>query len=378
MILKETILSVFDDRGTLLKWLKKVEEALKNAVLTDFSVEQISETEIKFKFTFENGDSIESPVLTLPRGEKGEQGAQGVQGKAASITIGAVATGSPNTLANVSNSGTPEDAVLNFVIPQGEQGEQGPAGPAGPTGPQGPAGPAGESTDGFGSIIQIAINNTVEDVIAGYEGINIFSTILGRTDNEMYDIPAIVHIPLTGSDSIVLDVDETGTKLTISLDAEIIAKLSRALVIPMSAPESVALVGVDTSNAQTMLTLGSGLSVSDGVISASGGGGAGGAGFSIRASSSNPQPLLKVWFADGTIKSNVSDLWVEEGVTAVKLNRPDQYTIMNTPPGILFDSNNNIVAVGDTSIVLASVSSSNIGDFILVLFSGGLFSRTSN
>ena len=80
MINKDTILSAFDDKGTLLKWLKKVEAALKDAVLTDISLVQISATEVKFKFTFENGDFVESPVITLPRGEQGPQGPQGEQG----------------------------------------------------------------------------------------------------------------------------------------------------------------------------------------------------------------------------------------------------------------------------------------------------------
>ena len=41
MINKESILSAFTDRATLLLWLKKVEAALKNAVLSDVSVNSI-------------------------------------------------------------------------------------------------------------------------------------------------------------------------------------------------------------------------------------------------------------------------------------------------------------------------------------------------
>ena len=64
----------------------------------------------------------------------------------ASVTVGTTTTGAAGTNASVSNSGTTQDAVLNFTIPrgaqgvQGQQGSAGPAGPAGPTGPQGPMG----------------------------------------------------------------------------------------------------------------------------------------------------------------------------------------------------------------------------------------------
>lgn len=128
MILKDTILSAFNDRGTLLKWLKKVETALHDSILTDISIDQISETQVKFKFTFENGDFVESPVVTLPRGEKGDTGNAGMDGEAATITIGSVATGAPGTSAVVQNVGTEQDAIFQFVIPRGDKGEPGVSG----------------------------------------------------------------------------------------------------------------------------------------------------------------------------------------------------------------------------------------------------------
>ena len=76
------------------------------------------------------------------------------------MEVGTVTTGAPGSEAEVSNSGTAEAAVLDFVIPQGPtgpigptgpeglpgiQGEAGPTGPTGPSGPTGPTGPAGSS-----------------------------------------------------------------------------------------------------------------------------------------------------------------------------------------------------------------------------------------
>lgn len=49
-------------------------------------------------------------------------GATGPQGEAATVSVGTVTTGQPGTAAQVTNSGTPGAAVLNFTIPQGATG----------------------------------------------------------------------------------------------------------------------------------------------------------------------------------------------------------------------------------------------------------------
>lgn len=65
----------------------------------------------------------------------------------ASVTVGTTTTGAAGTNASVSNSGTTQDAVLNFIIPRGAQGVQGPQGSTGPQGPAGPTGPQGPMGD---------------------------------------------------------------------------------------------------------------------------------------------------------------------------------------------------------------------------------------
>ena len=299
MILKETILSAFTERGTLLKWLKKVEAALNADVLTDISVEQIDETHVKLKFTFENDSFVESPVLTLARGKDGDaatirvgrvttgeattpasvvnvgtesaavldfvipRGRDGLDGEgiAATVEVGTVTTGAAGTNASVTNAGTEQRAILNFVIPRGDTGESGAEGSAGV---------------GFDDADEISINDGNINITAGDNGVNIEASFEVAVGEEILEIPSTMYLPLKGSESIVIDVDESGDFVEIHLDADIAAKLGRVLVTPMSAPASVSLVAVDTSNAQTMLTLGSGLSVEGGVLSASGGGGGGG------------------------------------------------------------------------------------------------------
>ena len=74
----------------------------------------------------------------------GAQGEPGIPGKAATIQIGTVETGAPGTMASVVNVGTETNAILDFVIPQGEPGQQGEQGVQGEQGAQGEQGPQGE------------------------------------------------------------------------------------------------------------------------------------------------------------------------------------------------------------------------------------------
>ncbi|PWL70121.1 MAG: hypothetical protein DBY25_08690 [Clostridiales bacterium] len=78
-----------------------------------------------------------------PQGPQGVPGPQGPQGTAASVSVGTVTTGAPGTSASVTNSGTSQNAVLNFTIPRGDTGPTGPQGIQGPAGSTGATGPTG-------------------------------------------------------------------------------------------------------------------------------------------------------------------------------------------------------------------------------------------
>lgn len=60
-------------------------------------------------------------------GPQGATGAKGDPGTNATVYVGTTTTGEPGTQASVYNSGTENNAVLNFTIPQGETGSVGPA-----------------------------------------------------------------------------------------------------------------------------------------------------------------------------------------------------------------------------------------------------------
>lgn len=66
MINDNTILSSFDDKPTLLEWLKKVEDALKTDTATAVSVENPSANTYVFKITFADGTTLSSGNVVFP------------------------------------------------------------------------------------------------------------------------------------------------------------------------------------------------------------------------------------------------------------------------------------------------------------------------
>ena len=104
----------------------------------------------------ENAESIaeniqqqaESGAFKGDRGDIGPQGPQGepgADGAAATVTVGTVTTGEPDTPASVTNSGTQNAAVLDFVIPKGVKGDKGDKGDTGAQGIQGEKGDKGDT-----------------------------------------------------------------------------------------------------------------------------------------------------------------------------------------------------------------------------------------
>ena len=198
-------MSVFNTKGTLLKWLQKLEKALKDGVLESVTVNSVSEGVITLSFNFADGSTITTPQIELPEGERGPQGVPGadgadgtdgtdgrdalVQNRALSsanisspmavpidalnrtavvgepIVMFATDTTEEKTymlIGTVTNVGSPGTNPYVFVTysnkvditgmtgPRGPQGPQGPQGPKGPQGPQGPQGPKGDAGGGSG------------------------------------------------------------------------------------------------------------------------------------------------------------------------------------------------------------------------------------
>ena len=66
---KQSIISVFDDKLTLLQWLKTINKALDEAVLTGVEVRQKGNATFSFVVTFEDGTELESNQFVLAQGE---------------------------------------------------------------------------------------------------------------------------------------------------------------------------------------------------------------------------------------------------------------------------------------------------------------------
>lgn len=73
MINYDTIISNFDDKVTLYNWLRKVEEALKNASATNFVVNKKGNATLSFSITFADGKTLESGDIVLQQGESVDQ-----------------------------------------------------------------------------------------------------------------------------------------------------------------------------------------------------------------------------------------------------------------------------------------------------------------
>ena len=58
-------------------------------------------------------------------GPQGPKGDPGTEGTSATITLGEVRTGNPGTQVVITNSGSETNAILDFIIPQGEKGDKG-------------------------------------------------------------------------------------------------------------------------------------------------------------------------------------------------------------------------------------------------------------
>lgn len=84
MINWQSILSSFDDKPTLLEWLKKVQKALNESALTTVTVTQEKAgrvNTITLTFNFQDGTKIVAPAFTVQDGKDGKDGRPGKDGK---------------------------------------------------------------------------------------------------------------------------------------------------------------------------------------------------------------------------------------------------------------------------------------------------------
>lgn len=76
-------------------------------------------------FTYADFTAEQLEALKGEKGDKGDTGETGAQGAAGTIKVGTVETLPAGSQAEVTNSGTDQNAIFDFKIPQGEQGNLG-------------------------------------------------------------------------------------------------------------------------------------------------------------------------------------------------------------------------------------------------------------
>lgn len=200
----DTILSSFDCKGTLLKWLKKIAALLENESLTDVQIKAVADDKAQMILTFEDGSIQASNVFDLPQGPTGATGAQG---------------------------------------------------------------PKGDTGDGFNNLASMVIA-TANELVSADDGFHVtIATQFKATNGDLIaSATGSYTIPIEGSQTVVCDIDEANHKINIHLDATYKNKIDKALQLPQTAPSATQIVAVGTNNAQTMLGIGDGLSVVGGKL----------------------------------------------------------------------------------------------------------------
>ena len=120
----------------------------------------------------------------------------------------------------------------------------------------------GGGGDGFGDVTNVVVNDAITNITEDTtSGMTVAGKLKVVTDTETFEIPSQFKLPIKGDGSIVLDTNEAGNFFTIHLDAVSANKLAKALVIPQNAPATESIVAIDTTNVQSLLTVGNGLKV---------------------------------------------------------------------------------------------------------------------
>lgn len=175
----------------------------------------------------------------------GTPGPRGRDG-AGTITVGTTTTGEAGTSASVTNSGTTQNAILNFTIPRGETGA---------TGAQGPAGVAvtneyGYKYDTTNDVITLTAN-TVSTVDLTQTGP--LNVITGGTTNALtigsagtYKIDYFFNGISNTAGDVTLAVYNnsalvTGSTLTLNLETANEKSVSGNIIVTLSAGDVITL-----------------------------------------------------------------------------------------------------------------------------------------
>ena len=148
----------FDEQMTVESGILQVElqmvDTSGNSITTPIFQINVQKSNIDYQ-KITSQDSFQALVTTLAEvQELKKNGLKGDPGEAATIQIGTVTASDPGSDPEVTNSGTQQDAVLNFVLPRGIQG---------PTGPKGDPGTANAATVAYDNSTSGATETNAQD-----------------------------------------------------------------------------------------------------------------------------------------------------------------------------------------------------------------------
>ena len=186
------------------------------------------------------GCSSCNPCLCPP----GPRGPAGPAGEAATIQIGTVTTGAPGTPAEVTNSGTAQNAVLNFVIPQGEPGGETPpnylTAYSLPAQPGASGSPIVFDRNASSSGTAVTHENNSPDIVIqqpGYYAVSFHGTVSATSDNS-FPFSELLYLDQNGS-----PVTGTGARQSFESAGQS-ANLSFTQIIPVTnVPTTLNVVG---------------------------------------------------------------------------------------------------------------------------------------
>ena len=148
----------FDEQMTVESGILQVElqmvDTSGNSITTPIFQVNVQKSNIDYQ-KITSQDSFQALITTLAEvQELKKNGLKGDPGEAATIQIGTVTASDPGSGPEVTNSGTKQDAVLNFVLPRGIQG---------PTGPKGDPGTANAATVAYDNSTSGAEETNAQD-----------------------------------------------------------------------------------------------------------------------------------------------------------------------------------------------------------------------
>ena len=148
----------FDEQMTVAEGILQVElqmvDSTGNSITTPIFQINVQKSNMDYQKIISQ-DSFQALVTTLAEvQELKKNGLKGDPGEAATIQIGTVTASDPGSDPAVTNSGTEQDAVLNFVLPRGIQG---------PTGPKGDPGTANAATVAYDNSTSGAKETNAQD-----------------------------------------------------------------------------------------------------------------------------------------------------------------------------------------------------------------------